>query len=174
MEPQWKGPFEAYARTFARKHHWRVARLCDDVEDAVQQCAVVFCHLAKIYPHVNRPEWFMGLYKQALTNAFNSMARINKEHAAVAAAIDDGYLLAPRHEEPNHLAAALAGASRELQQVLRVMGNAPRELLSMMLLEPRSQRGKATEAAISRGWCRLARADTVREDLVSELRELLQ
>ena len=176
MEPQWSGVFEAYARTYARRHHWRVSRICDDYEDAVQHCAVVFCHLAKLYPLVDEPAWFMALYKKALTNAFNQLARVNKQRAALAAAIDDGLLLGPRHEEPAHLAAAIAGASQELQQVLRVIGDAPRELLQLMLLEPRSERGQATEAAISRSWCRLAKVPEERTSstLLQELRDLLR
>ena len=175
MIPQWKGTFERYAWRFAAANHWRVSLVCDDLEDCVAECSVIFCKLCQIYGDtVDNPKWFMALYKQALGRYFVSLARIHKRRAAALEAAQDARSIAPAYEEPVHLSAKLAGASRELRQVLEVIAMAPADLLDMLLPTPQYRFSCSAEQQISRSWCRLAQVgDTVRDDLVVELRELL-
>jgi hypothetical protein len=105
----------------------------------------------------------------ALTNQFTALARAQRCHRNVMQQAVEEARRTPVSTPP---ATALAAASPELRQVLQLLDRAPSPLLAMMLPEPQSHMTQDTEARISRSWCRLA-GIAVREDLVSELRDLL-
>jgi hypothetical protein len=169
-QPLWQGPFEAWSRQFVAKNHWRVAALCE-FDDAVQECAVVFARCAKLYyGKVDNAAWFMALYKAAVVNYFNTLAKKNKKAA------ESSKTAPPRYADgeavdwsSGPLLALLNQASVELREVLIVIAAAPSELLTLMLAG-----SKSDAAAWSRALCRLARTRRVRNDLLFELRNLLE
>jgi hypothetical protein len=172
--PSWKGAFEAYAYKFSAAQHWRVKHVLDDPDDALQECAVIFCKICRVYGDaVDNPRWLMALFKRALARHFHSLARVNKRRAANLAAARDLAAAGPASEEPAHLRMLLSRASVELQEVLRTIDIAPRDLLDLLLPMKQTRFTPASEQRISRSWCRLARVGNVREDLVTELRGLL-
>ena len=164
--------FERYARKFIAKNHWRVRHVQPDFEDALQEAALEFLTLLKIVgSEVDSPRWLMALYKKHLAYAFLDLARKHQRHQAALEAAREVQLLEPPAE--GYLHYKLAGASRELSEVLRVIAVAPRELLDLLLPMPNYRFSAANEARISRSWSRLAKVTQVREDLVAELRGLL-
>jgi hypothetical protein len=165
-QPQWRGVFENYARQFAHDNHWRVRNIVGGLDDAVQECAVVFCHCCKLYGDaVDNPAWFMALFKRSLANRFVSLARAEERYCRFIAQQQPLDEIEPATAP---FVAKLAGMSRELQQVLQAIGTAPRQLLQLLL--PDWPFSAADEIRVSRSWCRLARTATVRDDLVRELR----
>jgi hypothetical protein len=73
--PQWINPFDIYAKRYVDKHFWRVKHAYITKEDALQECAMVFARCARTYAgRIDNPAWFMGIYKIALVNEFNSAA----------------------------------------------------------------------------------------------------
>jgi DNA-directed RNA polymerase specialized sigma24 family protein len=173
FQPRWPGACENYARKFVANNHWRVRAILEP-EDALQECAVVFCRCAKLYAgRIDNPAWFMAVFKTALLHYFTSLARINQRQLRVRAAIAEQARLTPAYVPASGpLAAAMAEASAELRQVLEAVVRAPQELLELLLPKP-GKRSPAAEAAISRSWCRLVRTGTVRDDLIGELKDLL-
>jgi hypothetical protein len=74
--PDWAGgPYQTWARKFCYHNLWRVQSILGSYEDAVQECAMVFCRCAFQYRHsyIN-PKWFMALYKCAVYNQFNTLS----------------------------------------------------------------------------------------------------
>jgi DNA-directed RNA polymerase specialized sigma24 family protein len=172
FQPKWHGPFERYARKFAQRHHWRVCNVLDDPEDVLQECAWKFVQCCKVYGDtIDNPAWLMQLYKRALIRHFDRLALRDK--AARLAKMAARELQEVQAASEGYLFETLVGASRELRQVLQLFCCAPADLLDLMLPTPQYRFSLATEQRISRSWCRLARLDTVREDLVSELRGLV-
>jgi hypothetical protein len=180
--PVWCGTFEASARTFARKNLWRINKQFE-YEDAVQECAVVFLRCCRAYEgKVTSGGHFMALYKRALINDFNNLARRNQRFELVDIAVVEACRRQPTSELPTALLlSSLGRASAELREVLRVIVEGPAELLKVMFSWPDNGRAielrqgvepARYEAAYSRSLCRLARVN-VRSDLFSELRVLL-
>ena len=164
--------FERYARKFIAKHHWRIKHVQPEFEDALQEAALEFTHLCRIVgDEVDNPRWLMAIYKKHLNYAFLDMARKHQRHAAALTAAQEMRYIEPAEE--GYLHYKLAGASRELSEVLRVIAMAPHDLLDLMLPMPNYRFSASNEMRISRSWCRLARVANVREDLVTELRGLL-
>ena len=162
LQVSWAGPFENYSRKFVRQNMWRVTAVYGSEEDALQEAALIYAKCVRTYEmRVDNPAWFMGLYKVALINAFNSSA------------IKDGKIrnLIPPPEvetvehETGSVYASLCQASDELQTVLALIAKAPAEMLGI-LLDP------ADSHTMSRRLVRWAGVKT-RRNLVDELRELL-
>lgn len=170
-QPQWQGVFENYARKYAAANHWRVKHICDEVEDTIQQCAVVWLWCCKHQRCTNDGE-FMKFYQRVLFNAFVDLTRISRGRAKIQA------LSVPfdpkRHGQIAYsdgpLAVTLAEASDELQQAIGMLTTAPPDLLQLLLPDQILQYGADKQAELSRSWCRFARTTAVRDDLLSELR----
>ena len=132
----WEGPFENWARAYVKKNFWRVRTSMGSEADALQECGVVFARCINRYAaSVDNPAWMMSLFKMSVANEFHSIA------------VKDGQLRQSRDPERlaqhasmlptstvNHgpLLVRWAQASAELQQVIKVIADAPAELLEMM------------------------------------------
>lgn len=167
-KPVWDAVFEGWSRRFVGRNHWRVAAILDP-DEATQECALVFARCARHYTgKVDNPAWFMSLYKVAVSNHFNNLALSNERAMRAAAAAET--LPRPSSEfGDGPLLTALGEASVELRQVLVLaLVTAPQELARLMLGGPRGD-----PAAWSRALCRWARLPVVRNDLIRELKKLL-
>ena len=189
--PHWPGEIAGYAVKFAKADHWKVQHDFADLEDLVQECAWVFARCAKHFrPLAGRGEsanraLFMAFYKRCLQRYLIDLAKADRRHRLAHEAVQqrcrDGRVFdvdlatwVPVAFSEGPLNAAVAAASRELRQVLRVIDKAPPGLLDLLLPAtglPATQRYSAT---LSRSWCRLARTGTLRNDLVAELHGLLE
>lgn len=168
FRPQWQGQCEAYARIFARDNHHRVRHLCYDREDTFQYCAMVWAWCCKVHDdRVDSQARFMAFFQKVLENEFKDLVRLSKAQKRTAETEPFDVERHQLSELPTApLLASLTEASRDLRQVLEVIGTAPSDLLQLLLPD----RLPRDEASLSRSWCRLARTATVRNDLLSELR----
>jgi DNA-directed RNA polymerase specialized sigma24 family protein len=177
--PVWGGTYEAWARRYVQQNLWRINKL-HTREDALQECAVIFLRCARLYQETDKmnPRWFGSLFRIAVVNDFNTFARRNRRMTEAEAQAAQDY--ASHHHielSDGPLLALINKGSEELKTVLRVINDAPSELLNIMLDVAAELRESAEplpqEAAFSRSLCRLARVKNVRSDLLSELRLLL-
>ena len=166
--PEWTGVFENYSRAFVARNAWRVRYIMSE-EDALQECALVFARCVHHYAgKIDNAPWFMALFKRAVANEFHFHAsactRIREAEAGYAGE------QSRRGEGVDHnlgtLTASIASASEELRAVLRVVAQAPTELLSLLLLE-------ASDENWSRRLCRISGINKVSKTIVAELRDIL-
>jgi len=164
-EPQWKGVFEHWTKSYMFVHHWKV-RDEFDFDEAVQECAAIFSWCLRKTTgrggRIDNDKWFMRYYQRAVGTWVITQANKQTGRRAKAQAYFD-----PQPEETTEqagpLAAKIRGASKELQAVLKVIFNSPSEFL---LLRP------APDNIWSRRLCRLSGVP-VNEDIIAELRRLL-
>lgn len=137
---RWEGVFENWSKQWVRKHGWRTRQLWGSDEDALQQCALTFAKCLDRYAaKVDKPAHLMALYKTAVANHWHKHAVFDGRyrqlhHPENLEAAPEG--IARRASitfNDGPLAAAMAGASQELQQVLRMIAQAPDEVLRILL-----------------------------------------
>lgn len=109
----------------------------------------------------------MSLYKTALANEFHYYAVETRQRreAEWEWASQDLERRGDRTYEEGSLAATLVEASAELREVLRVVAQAPSELLEILLAE-------SDDEGWSRRLCRLCHV-SISSSIVAELRSLL-
>jgi hypothetical protein len=140
-KPEWPGVFEAYSRAWVGKHYWRVKHTLGTETDALQECALVWAKCAGAYTgKVDNPAWFMGLYKSALARHWHTLSTKDSQSPERHAA--DHPLTTPEEREAmfghspdgpcGMLAAAIAGASQEVRDVLDLLATAPVEVLGIV------------------------------------------
>ncbi len=161
---QWRGPFELWARSWVRRHYWRVRNVLPSEEDALQECAVVFVRCVNKYADtVDEPRWMMALFKTSVANAWNRLScRDSEERAALE---QYGGTAATSEYAEGPLAAKLAWMPHEAMKVLCVMAQAPQEMLDLLLEEP----SREVQNGILRRWCRLPKGTDVLGLLQSSL-----
>jgi len=72
---EWGDPYEGWARGFIRRNFWRVRDLFGSEEDALQECAIIFCRCARKYQYtVNRPQWMMAIFKTAVNRSWHGFS----------------------------------------------------------------------------------------------------
>ena len=179
--PQWIGEVAGYAKKFAAANHWKVRHDFPDLDDLVQECAWMFARCVRHFrplaqgSDADNRALFMAFYKRCLDRYLVRLQRVDYRHRLATRAAT----LQPRLPETfvefpeGPLNAALASASRELRQVLHAIDTAPPGLLGLLLHDFLPNDPQYCRV-VSRSWCRLARAGTVRNDLVGELRGILQ
>jgi hypothetical protein len=190
--PKWEPPFSTFGIATAHKNAWRVSWR-HDADDVVGVAGMVFARVVHRYsgrPHpkyglVTEPKHWMAIYRNSLYREFHTLAYETRASVEVQQEWGEEHLrregfvqeaadgrgeggvsrwtgVAPSEAE---LTTALARASEELRDVLRIVFQAPAEILSI-LLEP------AEDEAWSRRLCRMLRIN-LSETIVAELREIL-
>lgn len=174
MRPKWQGAFEGWSRNWVRQNFWRVDRIFQSPEDALQQCAMVFARCLVHYEGtVDNEAWFMALYKRALANHWyaNGARNIaNKEIFGDPHELEALKPAASLYQDEEEALPGLDGAveiwesaSGELRQVLSMIANGPAELVEILTEDcPR----------LNQRWRRFGRIKA-QKDLVGEMRELL-
>lgn len=122
----WPGPWFAWARSYSYKNYWRVQDNLGEMEDVLAECGLIYAQCRKRYgATVNSPAHFMRLYQMCIISAFHDHSnkqtkrrKLEVSYHPVEATVGDSML-----------AAKIAGASRELQEVLSILMGAPREVL---------------------------------------------
>jgi hypothetical protein len=153
-----------------RRHYWRVAEHFATPEDALAECALIWCRCLRKYEHsVDNPAWFMSLYTRAVSNDFTTYARVATQRRALicyARSEDDEVVQDQGATDDNlgYLLTLLGDASAELRQVLGMLANAPAEVLDSLL--------DGSPADMNKRWCRRAGIKQA-ADLVGELKKLL-
>lgn len=157
-----------------RRQGWRVKHIWGSDEDALQQCALTYSKCLYMYGEKARnAAHFMALYKTAITNHWNKFSvkdgRYREVH--VASTVDDAGMVAWQDTDysAGPMAAALAGASEELQSVLAKIFSAPSEVLSALLPSDEQEPDLVEMDQQFRRWFRLPHGTQV----VSELKNLL-
>src|SRR5437870_5284730 len=71
----WPGPWEKYARNYCYKNQWRLQHVLGDLDDCVQEAALVFVEISHRYGKtVNSSAHMMALYKLGLSCWFNVLS----------------------------------------------------------------------------------------------------
>lgn len=147
--PKWTGTFEAFTKNYVRKDFWRFNHLNQEFEDIISEAYCIFLKCKKAYPIIDTPQHFMALYKTALHNRFYDLAMESTYHKDVCYVediyhVDDSdervHILDKEHSEPfgSDLGLLLRKAPQEIKDVLKVVFEAPAELVDMFK-KPRKQ-----------------------------------
>lgn len=136
MAFEWQGPFENWSRSWVHKNFWRVRALFQTEEDALQECALIFTKCVNAYADkVTSPAWLMALYKTAVVNDWHTFARkdgnfrqtrnpdIIAQHENMVGSVDHN--MGP-------LLAALRSAGEDVTTALRILADAPAEVLEVV------------------------------------------
>lgn len=140
--PDWEGSiFQRWAKNFCAKNQWRVSHVLGDYEDCLAECAKHYVICCQRYgATVNSAQHFMYMYKQWVVPEFHTLAvrdgSIRKLHDAMAPLPGDEIDHFP--EAQANLQLELDGASEELKSVLKILFNAPQEMLETLRKEAHS------------------------------------
>lgn len=174
----WAGVFEKWSRQWVRRNHWRVKSMMPTEDDALQECALIFCKCLDRYATtVDNPAWFMALYKTSVTRAWATFAIkdgghretfVDSRHLAVtdgqlcAVGDEDTVIVAPAEQGAGPLAVALSEVSQECRDVLGMLADAPADVVEYLF-------GAGTESANSRirRWFRLPKGAAVATEMRS-------
>jgi len=74
--PVFTGTLKAWTIAHCKRHYWRV-RGTMELEDLIQEAAVIFCLVRTKYKEVESAAHFASLYRRTLTNHFNDLASRN-------------------------------------------------------------------------------------------------
>ena len=169
FEPEWRGVFEHWTRSYMRVHHWKI-RYQMDFDDAVQECAVIFAWCLRKTTsrggRIDNVRWFMRYYQRAVGTWMITQATKDTQRRETLATLQQER--ADDRIDPDALVVASLrnDASAELQTVLRAIITAPTQFIRDLLLQP------APDHIWSRRLCRLC-GIPVNENIVGELKKLL-
>jgi hypothetical protein len=163
LEP-WPGPWAKWASRYCQQNLWRVSHVLGEREDAMGECAFLYCKCRARYGAVvDNPAWFMRLYQLTVTSHFNDLSgRNTRGQLVIERAWKSNFVEAPEGE----LAVKIQSASSELKQVLEVLFHAPREMFDGLIGSNAAPKQIFQAIARSRG---LGNADM----LIDELRTVL-
>ena len=161
-------PYQRWAKKFVYKNHWKVAHDMGDIEDCMQTCAMLYVWCARRHPEYGEDrlmKFFKAVvFKKWINPSIRSWHHIckTKDYKTLVE------VTTQESDPPDRSVNILASASKELRQVLALIGNAPDELLQFMT---KSANGAARTNAL---WNRaLGLGSKRRKDLVGELHKLL-
>lgn len=167
--PDWEGSvFQKWAKNFCAKNQWRVSHVLGDYEDCLAKCALDYVICCQRYgATVNSAQHFMFMYTGWVIPEFHTLAvrdgAIRKLHENL-----------PTTEEAvfsdAELSVSLSGASDELKSVLKIIFNAPQEMMETLRQEASSCHPKQFwKAAMRMAGVKVNRASI----LIKELQRLL-
>jgi len=172
--PEWEGSvFQKWAKNFCAKNQWRVAHVLGDYDDCLAECAKHFVICCQRYgATVNSAQHFMYMYKQWVIPEFHTLATrdgsIRKLYEAMQPLPGDEVDETP--ESQVNLLLELDGASEELKSVLKIMFNAPQEMLEVLRQEASSVHPKQFfKSAMKTAGVKVTKAGS----LIRELQKLL-
>ena len=159
----WGGAYERYARAWVERNHWRIKHYIGGKDDALQECAIIFCRCAAIYKgKVSEPKHMMSLFKIALVNDFNTFAKRDTQQRDL--------ILEPEIEESFEVRlakAALTRGSDEAISVVNAILSAPEHLISLVFCN-------GEQAGLNRRIKRFFKGISASEhDIAAELKDLL-
>jgi hypothetical protein len=150
LMPAWGGPFELWSRNFVAKNYWRTAHILGSEEDALQQCALVFSRCLRGYKgKINSHAWFMGLFKSAVHNEWNTLSLKDTRNRDnnVGASDDDmsERFVADDMASDNWgaLSATLRSTGHDLINAMQSIANAPVDALAILFGGPTDAQRRA-------------------------------
>lgn len=165
MIPEWTGAVEGWSKRWVRTNFWRVEVTLGSREDALQQCGMIFAKVCRRYEtRVDNAAWMMTLYKRALFNHWIILARKETDNKRMLTDLKIEMLEASVYVPSSRLSLLWRMASPELTKVMQTIGNAPAEVLDILLDENAKN--------LNRRWRRHCEI-TTQCDLVGELRQML-
>jgi len=172
MQFQWEGVVEDWTNKFVAKNLWRITRW-GAFEDAVQQCAVIFVNCNNLYGStVDNLRWFMALYKISVRRHFHSLALRNAKRRNAEAVY-----AAENPEQTASLSNVLTAQlsmSPELEAVIRIIADAPREILEALLEDGRTLRASRGRTKMLNHHWQDVLGFSCSNDLVAEIVQLLK
>jgi len=164
---EWGGVFEAWARNFIRRNHWRIRYIYGGEDDALQECAIVFLRISRKYPGIIEPRHMMALFKLAVINDFNTASTKDSKQRPVAL-VDPDFQVQPND---SYFRAAMAFLSGEARTAVDAIMSAPAEFLDL-LTAGASIADEAGAAQFNARCKRLLRLDK-KADIAAEINDLL-
>ena len=132
LEP-WPGPWAKWASVYVTRQGWRVTETLGGYEDAMAECALMWCKCRRCYgATVDNPAWFMRMYQMTVISQFTDLSNKNT-HQIMAKDVAAVVMLDHHNLHEAELSLRLRGVSSELQQVLDVLFNAPKEILDEII-----------------------------------------
>lgn len=133
---EWPGPWMLWARKFCRKNLWRIEKNVGTSEDALAECALIYCQCRKRYGGVvANGRHFMRLYQLSVITAFHDHSNKATKRVILQDEVD---MWKPRTiVSEGMVVVKLRGASPELQQVVSVLTSAPPDVLRGILGDAR-------------------------------------
>lgn len=126
----WPGPWALWASRYCSNQSWRVVQSLGGYEDAMAECALLWCECRKRYgATVDNPAWFMRMYQLMVISRFNDLATKDRKIRLVE---EQAWLMNITVQPEVDVSLKLEGASTELKEVIGVFLNAPRELYDGM------------------------------------------
>ena len=168
--PDYKGSaFEAWAKNYCAKNQWRVRHTIGDYEDCLAECATAWYEwVLPLYGMtVQTPQHLMRMFQTTVTSIFNTQSVKDTNDRAVSDALPTDE---PSIESDAQLAAKLSRASSELTEVLKVIFDAPAEVIEELRNSTASYHPKQFFKAVV-AKCGIAKEKA--PELMSELQKLL-
>lgn len=136
-DPQWAGSFEGFVTNFLKTNYWKVESSMT-YEDCVNEAYLVFLRLKERYS-VQEPKHFMALFKTSLCRRFIDLASLDSELRSIESLwVEDEYKefkesrdLVGSLGNDGEIMVALQQAPSEVVQVLKLLLNAPLEILDL-------------------------------------------
>lgn len=123
----WPGPWEKYARNYCYKNQWRLAHAVGDLDDCIQEAALVWVEISRRYGgSVNSAAQMMALYKLGLSCWFNVLSVKDSNYRKMKEQIPDRE---PQTNGDTELLTSLSETSSELKDVIKVFMSAPKEIV---------------------------------------------
>lgn len=183
FEPQWEGAIEGWARKYARRNYWRVAKIMD-FEDLMQDAYVKYLQCCQKYPGVNTPQWFMRLFQTAFHNHIHTLS---SKQSSMGERVETIRTEEGEHDSEyivDNVVGEVTNSGR-LAVLLDQMPEEARELvISMATDDPGKFRQERIRCELKRGltirettneyWCRIMGYDPDEVDLPTVLRTYLQ
>jgi hypothetical protein len=169
MVPEWRGPFEGWAKRWVAENYWRVQNHVGSPEDALQECALIFTYCIKYYGEtVDNPAWFMALFKISVQRRWCSYSLCDHRRRDGVDTLANEMENAIEQDDGYAVAAADLNSqiSGELRHFVDILLNAPREVFEIIMENKRKA---------NRRLCRFAGVhDVVGRDPIGDIRRLLQ
>jgi hypothetical protein len=129
--PEWQGSvFQKWAKNFSYRNAWRVQNILGDYDDCLAKCAhdFVVCRI-RYGATVNSDKHMMFCYTQWVVGEFNTLAVLDGKERQMHTSL-------PTHEEcvfnEGELGLKLQSASSELQSVIKILLEAPQEIMQII------------------------------------------
>jgi len=176
------GPIEGYVKNFLRKNHWRVQHILD-FEDSVSEAKLTYVRLIRRLEknghEVENAKHFMSLFKTAWSRYFIDLSnkdtkKLETPFAEFANEDNEDWLLnsawmSGYSVNTGYFEIVMRQAPTEVQQVLNLLLNTPKEVLDIAALSW-STSGRDTTILGNAFLCKMLGYDSSKTNLVSKVK----
>lgn len=161
--PEWEGSvFQKWSKKFCADNVWRVRNTTGDYEDCLQECYMQYLYCRQHYPNVTANH-FNYMFMLAVHNVFDTAATRDSN-------LRDAMSRMPKPtescESDAQLAVTLSSASDELKSVLKIILEAPQEVMEVLRQEVTSSHPKQLfKAAVRKAGFEVSKAAMLAKEL---------